>query len=497
MRSDIGIPSLLKSPTAAAFASHSAAYLMASDYLQYGRRTQPGLGALGDIALHEAGHAIVMAALGETLAAIELIDGDSIWGGVVIPGSHAGADRAGLSIERIGTLMCSYMAGYLAEIDTTRLGFSRSAHDFGITFYLALAAESLTGTITAKAALRAALSLSKTILVRNQSQLLRLRNVLHEKRRLGASEIVECITGIERTPSMAWVDLARAGGGAESFNKEENALSVACAIANAPGVLSPAPTAPARRDTAAAVAAIEQSERVALMFSGGKESLVLAHMLKAHRDRITLVWMNTGAMFPHMAGFIRGFAKEHGYELVVLHSDQKADFSRFGWPARVIPIYRNPDGRIKTDSAQACCYRLRGRPIIQWMLLHGVNTVAHGQRLADDSPFSFVGECEEIAPLWHWSEADVYRYLSEHSIQLPEQYAHGYPDSGECWNCTAEIDPKRFKWMRRRYPELLEQVVPMIATVYGPVNDYLATMRPGFDAALSGYDELQAERAAR
>ena len=46
-------------------------------------------------------------------------------------------------------------------------------------------------------------------------------------------------------------------------------------------------------------------QKAVLAFSGGKDSLVCLHLCRDYRDKIDVCWVNTGAMLPHMAAFIR------------------------------------------------------------------------------------------------------------------------------------------------------------------------------------------------
>jgi sulfate adenylyltransferase subunit 2 len=41
-------------------------------------------------------------------------------------------------------------------------------------------------------------------------------------------------------------------------------------------------------------------EKPIVLFSGGKDSIVLAHLLEPLKDYFYLVWVNTGAALPHM-----------------------------------------------------------------------------------------------------------------------------------------------------------------------------------------------------
>ena len=48
----------------------------------------------------------------------------------------------------------------------------------------------------------------------------------------------------------------------------------------------------------------DRHEKAVLAFSGGKDSLVCLDICRAYRDQLTVVWVNTGAMFPHMRDFV-------------------------------------------------------------------------------------------------------------------------------------------------------------------------------------------------
>ena len=53
--------------------------------------------------------------------------------------------------------------------------------------------------------------------------------------------------------------------------------------------------------------AVARHGRAGLLFSGGKDSIVLAHLTEPVKERVELLWANTGAMFPHMETFIRAY----------------------------------------------------------------------------------------------------------------------------------------------------------------------------------------------
>jgi len=235
--------------------------------------------------------------------------------------------------------------------------------------------------------------------------------------------------------------------------------------------------------------ALQRHSRGAVLFSGGKESVVLAALCDNVRDKVELVWCNTGAMFPHMERFVRAYSER--YKLVERRSDQAARFRSAGLPSRIIPIVNTPLGRVQLKAHSnkpnladwtRCCSELRLLPAIEYTHEQRISLLIHGQRAQDQVFPAFLG-AEVCGPLWDWTEADVLGYIHERAILLPEQYAQGYADSGECWNCTSEINPARFKWMATYQPEYYARLQPVMAAVYGAVFDELGAATAALQVA--------------
>jgi len=215
--------------------------------------------------------------------------------------------------------------------------------------------------------------------------------------------------------------------------------------------------------------------RAIVGFSGGKESIAIAHMLEPYKDKVELVWVNTGAMFPHMEEFVREYGRR--FRLTELSSNQTQRFATAGLPSRVVPIanvpIKNRDNRerLLINDWMSCCFQLRTKPIYDYMVQVGATLLIHGQRQEDQAYFSPGPElqgAEVFAPLDDWSQQQVLDYIEAHSLQLPEQYPE-VMDSLECWNCTATLSPERFKYMREHYPILLDRLRPALGAVYTAV----------------------------
>lgn len=201
-------------------------------------------------------------------------------------------------------------------------------------------------------------------------------------------------------------------------------------------------------------------DQVVLCFSGGKDSLVLAELCRPWRERTTLVWTNTGFMFPHMTAFIRDFGTRWGRYHEV-KTDLMEEWKRGGLPSSIVPTEHSVEATRKPREPKiqpwlSCCARGRSLPGIEWFLSHADFTgELTGQREQDNNPaiqrvmFHPNGKAT-YCPLWDWTENEVFIYLAECGVQLPFHYAIE-PESLECW-CCPKLTPGRVAFMQEFYP---------------------------------------------
>ena len=55
---------------------------------------------------------------------------------------------------------------------------------------------------------------------------------------------------------------------------------------------------------------LENHKNIVLMFSGGKDSVALFYLMKEHLDKMTVLWVNTGDLFPENEEIVRKFQKQ-------------------------------------------------------------------------------------------------------------------------------------------------------------------------------------------
>lgn len=218
----------------------------------------------------------------------------------------------------------------------------------------------------------------------------------------------------------------------------------------------------APQDDTSLAAVFGRHERAFLAFSGGKESVALAHMLRPWRERVTLLWTNTGVMAAHMIEFVRAY-RDHGWTLEELHSPNLAEhWQAAGTPAEVFPLANvNGEAEPRLQPWLHCCGVIRQGPINAFLRAQdGPTCLINGQRRLDAGATvaglkSQLPATVEVAmPLMDWSEADVMAYVAQHGLTLPSQYAAGYADSLECLPCPAPMNAARLRYLRRHHPDM-------------------------------------------
>lgn len=221
---------------------------------------------------------------------------------------------------------------------------------------------------------------------------------------------------------------------------------------------------------------LDRHERAILQFSGGKDSLACLHLLKPHWDKLTVMWVNTGAAFPETVEQMEELARS--VRFVEVKSDQPAQTRTFGPPADCVPVRASPFGRwaMQSDeppiqSALECCHANLWAPMAKAVKESGISLVIRGQRSGDidKSPIrsgSVVDGIEYWFPIDDWTEQRVRNYLMDLGVSLPAHYAY-VNSSLDCWSCTAYRDHVvgRMAYMKEKHPDLHAQMLPQLTRI--------------------------------
>ena len=210
-------------------------------------------------------------------------------------------------------------------------------------------------------------------------------------------------------------------------------------------------------------------EQPALLFSGGKDSAVMAHLAKRAFYPAAIPFpalhVDTGHNFPEVIEFRDKFLKGLGMRLVVVSLPELIE-----------------SGRVVEPEGATTRNRLQGQALVDAVGEHGFDALFGGGRRDEDKArakervFSLRDEFGQwdprdqrpelwslhnttvsngqnlrVFPLSDWTEADIWQYIDEYEVELPALY---YAHQRWCSSATACSSPKApsSKWPTAKRP---------------------------------------------
>lgn len=242
--------------------------------------------------------------------------------------------------------------------------------------------------------------------------------------------------------------------------------------------------------------------RAILQFSGGKDSLAALYLARPYLDKITVMFCDTGATFPHVLSFVKETCAKLGADLQIVRPFMPvAEYTeRFGLPSDVVPAWATYDVApfLKEKPAQliqpvmACCSKMLFEPVYRAVLESGIKLVIRGAKSADRRVGVPPGHIdangiEYVSPVWDWSDDQVFNYLKTEGVNLPDHYEKA-PDSLDCWLCTAHMPygpaAAKLKYTKDNYPDLWPAVQDRLQRVRHAVSDATKDVARATDAFL-------------
>jgi 3'-phosphoadenosine 5'-phosphosulfate sulfotransferase (PAPS reductase)/FAD synthetase len=214
----------------------------------------------------------------------------------------------------------------------------------------------------------------------------------------------------------------------------------------------------------------EKHQKLALMFSGGKDSIICLDLIKEYLDKTVVIWVNTGANFPEVVSFIEK-VKTKVPNFMEIKTNQPKVILEKGYPVDVLPINYTDLGQVCTSNKALklrsyfdCCGENFWWPCYEAIKNLGITGVIKGQRLAEShkSPVKsgeYHDGIEYFFPLENWSDKQVIDYLEKNGLLNEERLKIGH-SSLDCWNCTAYLNDSknRMQYIKINHPEKFKEI---------------------------------------
>ena len=234
------------------------------------------------------------------------------------------------------------------------------------------------------------------------------------------------------------------------------------------------------------LAPLDRHEKIALSWSGGKDSTAVLHMLRHELHRIVVYHVDTGDLLPEMRDQVRRFQAAIP-NFIRIDTNVAAWNMENGLPTDLMPHSAHPVGRMMGEhrimlaARYDCCGANLMMPLYRRVLADGNTLLIRGTKAADMRQLPVQsGEAPDGVELWYplldWSHEDVFDYLRENKVPLPRLY-HYMQNAPECARCTAWWREGRAAYLAQHYPDLAQQYrarLRMVADEIGQSIDALA-----------------------
>lgn len=209
------------------------------------------------------------------------------------------------------------------------------------------------------------------------------------------------------------------------------------------------------------LAPLDRHEKIALSFSGGKDSLACVYLLRDQLDRITIYHNDTGDLLPEVMEVVE-HVKAFAPHFVHVRGDVNAWIAEHGLPTDLLPHGAHDVGRamgehqLRLVARYDCCYQNLMRPLFDRVVADGNTLLIRGTKAVDMKRLPLRsgesgGGIELFYPLQDWSHDAVFDYLRSVGAPICRVYDH-VTNSPECARCSAWWSESRAAYLKRYHP---------------------------------------------
>jgi 3'-phosphoadenosine 5'-phosphosulfate sulfotransferase (PAPS reductase)/FAD synthetase len=242
------------------------------------------------------------------------------------------------------------------------------------------------------------------------------------------------------------------------------------------------------------LAPLDRHTKIALSFSGGKDSLAVVSLLREHLDRVTIYSLDTGDLLPEMRESVAR-VEAIAPQFVRVETDVRGWIASHGLPTDLLPHGAHPVGAAMGEpgaglvSRYDCCGANLMRPLFERVCADGNTLLIRGTKSVDMVRLPVAsGEVHDGLEIWYpiqdWTNDQVFAYLRSVGATLPRVYDYAV-NSPECARCTAWWAEGRGAYLGKYHPELLADYRDGMRAVWGGIHQCVQNLTTEF-AAMEG-----------
>lgn len=226
-------------------------------------------------------------------------------------------------------------------------------------------------------------------------------------------------------------------------------------------------------------------QKIALEFSGGKDSMAVLYLLRHHLDRITVYHLNAGDQ-PQETKDAVDASRTFIPHFVEVKTDSRAWRRIHGDPSDVVGSGNTPLGvafgfdDMPLVDRFSCCFANVMGPLHQRILADGNTLLIRGTKRCDMKRLpvhdgSFDGALELWLPIEHWTNDQVLDYLRAAGAPVHACYEK-IRDGVECLTCTAWWEHRHLDWLSAAHPEAAATVAAKHIRIRAAVKRHMEAL---------------------
>lgn len=191
-------------------------------------------------------------------------------------------------------------------------------------------------------------------------------------------------------------------------------------------------------------------DKVVVAFSGGKDSLLVLHLVRQYYPQVAVCFNNTGVEYPETSAFVKQIVQDWSLNFISTPPYKKSFWEcvkEYGFPEKTKSHFKDIGKQFKAK----CCYYLKERPMELairehcWLgMFTGVTAVESRVRMfvARDKGICYHTvkyNIHKINPILWWTEEEVWDFTKQEGLPRNPLYDMGAHRVG-CMPCTAYLN---------------------------------------------------------